>query len=188
MRTLTEKKIINSFVSLLIQTDFYSLSVKSIVEHANINRSTFYDYYYDKYDLWEKIEKDISKNIQQQIKKDRDLWGDFWEEKSVHAMLNSNSIKLHSLEYIYENRNLLKILFSNNAPQTLWNDLNLILKNKLKISEKISQDNFIDGNYIETLFILSITQPVLMWINESNPETPENFFRSLLKMRLKVPC
>ena len=185
---LTEKKIINSFVFLLRQTDFYSLSIKSIVENADINRSTFYDYYYDKYDLWNKIEKDILNEIQKQCKKDRYLWGNFWEEKSVHSMLNSSSIKIHSLEYIYENRDLLKVLFSNNAPKTLWNNLNLIIKKEMNLSGKIIQGNFLNSNYIETLFILSITQPVLIWINESYPDKPEKFFRSLLKMRLTAPC
>lgn len=188
MTTLTEKKIIDSFVFLLNKTDFYTLSIKSIVEHANINRSTFYDYYFDKYDLWNKIEKEISQDIQEQCKKDRNLWGDFWEEKSVHSMLNSCSIKIHSLEYIHENRDLLKVLFSNNAPKTLWNNLNLIIKKELNLSEKISQNNFIDANYIETFFVLSITQPVLIWINESYPDTPRKFFHSLLKMRLTAPC
>lgn len=51
--------IITALLELLHKKTFSSITVIEIVKKAGISRSTFYVYYYDKYDLLEQLSKDI---------------------------------------------------------------------------------------------------------------------------------
>lgn len=51
----TRQTIIDAFVKLIMEKDFSSIIIKDITEKANVNRSTFYDHYLDKFDLLNKI-------------------------------------------------------------------------------------------------------------------------------------
>lgn len=57
--TSAKAYIITALLELLHQKTFSSITVKEIVKRAGISRSTFYVYYYDKYDLLDQLSKDI---------------------------------------------------------------------------------------------------------------------------------
>ena len=60
----TRKLIIDSFITLSNKKDFNDISVKDITEEAMINRATFYNHFFDKYDLLEKVVSDkLSLNL-----------------------------------------------------------------------------------------------------------------------------
>ena len=51
----TRKLISDSFIKLSHIKDFSEITVKDITEEAMINRATFYNHFYDKYDLLERV-------------------------------------------------------------------------------------------------------------------------------------
>ena len=55
----TNNNIKSSFIQLLNEKDFNSITVKDVLDRALINRSTFYKYYTDKYNLAEIISLDF---------------------------------------------------------------------------------------------------------------------------------
>lgn len=55
----TKKTIRESFISLLKEMPLNRVTVKGICEKAHINRTTFYRYYSDAYDLLEKVEVEL---------------------------------------------------------------------------------------------------------------------------------
>ena len=55
MATTTKELIYRTFLDLLRQKPFDKITVRDIVESANINRNTFYYYYSDIYELLEEI-------------------------------------------------------------------------------------------------------------------------------------
>ena len=55
----TNINIRNTFIQLLNEKDFDSITIQNILDRALINRSTFYKHYSDKYDLAEAIAKDF---------------------------------------------------------------------------------------------------------------------------------
>jgi AcrR family transcriptional regulator len=63
----THMVIKNSFISLLKQTSLNKISVKSICDMAEINRTTFYKYYDDVYSIIEKIETELLEELQRLI-------------------------------------------------------------------------------------------------------------------------
>ena len=61
---LTKKMIFEAFLSILKNKPIAKITVKEICEAADINRTTFYKYYKDTYDLLEQIEDELIDNLQ----------------------------------------------------------------------------------------------------------------------------
>lgn len=59
----TQTHIKNAFVELLKNNHLNKITVTDICALADINRSTFYEHYLDVYDLYDKMEVEISHNI-----------------------------------------------------------------------------------------------------------------------------
>lgn len=54
-----EKRIKNSFLTLMAEVGFDAVTVTDIIKEANVNRTTFYSHYKDKYDLMEQVEDEF---------------------------------------------------------------------------------------------------------------------------------
>ena len=63
----TKNMICNCFLDMLEEMPIQKITVKAICEKAEINRSTFYRYYKDPYDLMEQIENELWESFRQQI-------------------------------------------------------------------------------------------------------------------------
>ena len=61
---LTNLMIREAFFSILKQKPLSKVTVKEICTAAGVNRSTFYKYYKDTYDLLEQIEDELIDNLQ----------------------------------------------------------------------------------------------------------------------------
>ncbi|WP_268913334.1 TetR/AcrR family transcriptional regulator [Lentilactobacillus sp. SPB1-3] len=70
----TKIKIRNALFKLLDRQTIDKITVKSIIDEAGLNRTTFYSYYTDKYDLLEKVQENTIKQIIQ-IKHDYPVTG-----------------------------------------------------------------------------------------------------------------
>lgn len=75
----TKKNIKESFIFLLENKSFKDITVQNIIDTALINRSTFYKYYKDKYDLAEQLSDEYIQQAKSYLKdrfketKDQDL-------------------------------------------------------------------------------------------------------------------
>lgn len=59
----TKRSIYNAFICLRSKKPIEKLTVKELCEIAEINKSTFYAYYHDVYDLSDKIESEIVTSV-----------------------------------------------------------------------------------------------------------------------------
>lgn len=60
----TKRRIRECFFELLKDTPLNKITVKSICDKAEINRTTFYRYYSDPFDLMEQIEYELITSFQ----------------------------------------------------------------------------------------------------------------------------
>ena len=63
-RRKTEKQIETSLLQLMKEHTFETISIRQLIDLAEVNRSTFYRHYLDKYDLLEKIENRLLDDLQ----------------------------------------------------------------------------------------------------------------------------
>ena len=59
----TRRSIYNAFIEIRSRKDLEKITVKELCEKAQINKSTFYVYYEDIYDLSDKIENEIVTSV-----------------------------------------------------------------------------------------------------------------------------
>lgn len=64
----TKKKIRDAFFELYAAKKIERISIKEIMEIAHLHRGTFYIYYMDKYDLLEKTEDELIKELSEYIR------------------------------------------------------------------------------------------------------------------------
>ena len=63
-RRKTEKQLEISLLQLMKEQTFETISIRQLIDLAEVNRSTFYRHYLDKYDLLEKIENRLLDDLQ----------------------------------------------------------------------------------------------------------------------------
>ena len=123
-RTLkTKKAIFQAFSELLKEKELRKITVQEIVDKADISRVTFYKYYLDVYDLYDKIESELLTNIGLITLQLSDKpYDNFFKE---------------IINYIYNNRATFDMVFS---PNKLRDKLSRIIEGILKkiYSEKLN--------------------------------------------------
>ncbi len=133
-RTLkTKKAIFQAFSELLKEKEkeLRKITVQEIVDKADISRVTFYKYYLDVYDLYDKIESELLTNIGLITLQLADkTFNEFFKEL---------------INYVYNNRVTFEMVFSPNVTNKLRDKVSCIIEGILKkiYSEKlgISIDN-----------------------------------------------
>ena len=102
----TKKLLKQALAQLMDEKDFKDITVKDITERADLNRGTFYLHYMDTYDILNKIEDEILKNIQNMI------------DQNIEKTNASDSVipALKPIaEYIMENADICRCLINNKA-------------------------------------------------------------------------
>ena len=115
----TKKIIKETFLDLINEKDIKKITVSELCEIADINRATFYRYYLDIYDLLDRIEDEFVnelKNVSYKMEEN-------YTVSSFVEML---------LQVFIDNKNLVKVLFTNKNITNLLNDVLEVSYNKCK--------------------------------------------------------
>ena len=94
-RRETEKRIETSLLQLMKEQTFETISIRQLIDLAEVNRSTFYRHYLDKYDLLEKIENRLLDELQA-----------YYQEALDSACLFKLEKDFKVNDYIHEKQNL----------------------------------------------------------------------------------
>ncbi|AFS79070.1 transcriptional regulator TetR family [Gottschalkia acidurici 9a] len=159
----TKKLIIDAFISLVKEKDFHSISIKDITNLANINRSTFYSHFSDKYILLEKIV-------------DQMMFHKKFEQVVDKEDLDSDTLRLlvysfcdfadESKETFKHNYNTVIALTEERVKRIVVNIIVTFLKSKDR------EQNIM----IATMLASSICSASCLWINENKKVPIETFF------------
>lgn len=94
----TKKCLKNVFLNQLNKKDIDKITVTALCHEADINRSTFYQYYCDIYALLEDIQKDFLEQTEQ------------FSDAIAQSSLSPHDVVVSILQYIYDNKELLSLL------------------------------------------------------------------------------
>ena len=92
----------DALMRLLETKSFACITVKDIVETAEYNRTTFYNHYYDKFDLLDDITQDLLDVLAVAVK-------DSFENYHSSHLMSINALDITLFDYIYKNRNVIYI-------------------------------------------------------------------------------
>ena len=99
----TKADIEMAFIRLIKDKGFQAISVKNIVEEADYNRSTFYLYYQDKYQLADVLLQSKMKGLEEAVAAP-------YVPGQIVYMENLDSTFLNIIKYIFENRDFFQLL------------------------------------------------------------------------------
>ncbi len=172
-RTLYSKKMIReSLYELMKEKPLNKISVTEICQRADVNRSTFYAYYTDIYDLHQKIikeffilQKNVIVHIQESIKTKNSL-ADF--------TYNDFYIIVHYyLKTVAENPDLYKFIFNQNADNSVHASFGRITYHTIRdVLKPLIADNRADELKRAFTFVAGGTTAFIMRWVENDCDTP----------------
>lgn len=160
---VTQTLIRRAFTELLTKKPIQSISIKELCERAGINRGTFYAHYQDIYDLREKIEDEMYRDIQRNLSP---LLG-------AEAHASQMEITAGIFQWMKENSDMCAVVLGEYGDKEfLWKVLNLgqmvCKESYLRLFEKTSPER------IEWFYAYASSGCIGLlrkWLSE-NMETP----------------
>lgn len=163
----TKRNIENIFLNLLKEQDINDISVSIICSLANINRSTFYLYYNNVYDLLEQIEYKMIIKLTKQL-----------NDNSNNIDSDSKKYLLPYLNYIYINKDFFTIFYKYSINNKYESELESILFTSLKkyLNNSIIEDDT-TLNYCLEYYEAGLFSIIKKWILEGCKEAPETIMQ-----------
>ena len=151
-RKKSQKQIEKIFLQLIQKKNIDEISVSTICDKANLNRSTFYSNYIDIYDLAEKIKQQMEIEFAQ-------------FQLSNNAKQDENGY-LSMFRYIKDNQIFFKTYFKLEEISK-----SLPTQYRVELAEKYYDNKFID--YHIEFFRAGLNAIIKKWLNNGCKETPE---------------
>ena len=173
-----EERIKKTFLSLLEEKGFQSVSVTDIIKQAGINRTTFYAHYKDKYELVEQLELELWKPLFTMLEEKLNPPGDL--------LNNMQGWLLHIANYYYEHRNLLLLYAGDRGDPNYWNFFSR------KIQELLNQTTVksqlaVPLEYMMAFLMGASSSVLMIWVKRGFRETPEEFSKIIYEIAKDIP-
>ena len=156
---LTKALLKNALMSMLQEKSIYHLSIRDLCQRAGINRSTFYKYYGNQFDLLAEMEHDLLDDIETFL--------------NEHSIRNIDAL-VQALQYLESNIRFVRLMINANVdpefPGRLFSlspiqrSLHAVIDPYLSEAEREYALNFL---------LFGGFQVVRMWINKEERESPE---------------
>ncbi|EOO28523.1 hypothetical protein ICM_02466 [Bacillus cereus BAG1X2-3] len=178
----TQRAIKNTFIQLIEEVGFEKVNVRKLIERAEVNRSTFYLHYQDKYDLLNKIEDELLEGLKQIIM-------DTTLIKTVEPNSTSDS-RLEKMNkvayYLFDNKKIIRLLTSDKGDPIFLSKIGGIFES-IWIDKKVVIIPNIPKRYAFAVLAGMLTNLIGEWIRSDFEETPEQFSQIVVYMTKELP-
>lgn len=172
---LTKMILKDSLTNLLQVKHIHSVSVRELCDAAQINRSTFYKYYGNPYDLFMDIQTDFLRHIDESLDKN-----DYPDDQQ--RILNA-------VQYAHDNAEICKLLINNSMDKSFPEQLFDLPTIRAQLDQDFSISEPHHKNEIEYAyqFIINGGYSLLKsWIMKDNRESPAEIAQILFDLVIKV--
>lgn len=170
----TKNQLKAAMVTLLKERRISKISVKSLCEIADVNRSTFYSHYNDQYDLLDQMRLEALNNIKRYLK----------EYSGTGDMSVSETNLKMILEYGKSNSELFKAFLSDNCGTAFKEDIMELMMILPSYFNAITKERTRD--YI-TVFMLSGCISILQrWLQDGMPESAREMSEMIMTIMQAV--
>lgn len=151
-----------SLLGQLEQQPLNNISVSRVCELADVNRSTFYLYYKDVYDLMEQIEEDLYAQLSALV-------------HANPAILPSSDLLRRIFEVIYKNRDLTRVAFGKYGNKEFMKKVSNLYRDQAladwkKLFEHLDETTL---DYIYTFSTYTSIGTIERWVQRDFQESPE---------------
>lgn len=180
-RTLYSKNMIReSLYELMKEKPLNKISVTEICKRADVNRSTFYAYYTDIYDLHQKIIKEFFSLQKQVIKHVKESLS---EIDDIRQITYDDYFKMadYYMKTIEDNTELYKFIFNQNSTSAIHASFGKVLYHTIRdVLSPIILEKYADDFKKAFTFVSGGTTAVITkWIEKDCVEPRENISKSI---------
>lgn len=168
----TKLMIQQGFTKCINEKTFSKISIQDLTEAMMINKSTFYKYYEDKYDLREKMIAETIRNFSERL--DVSFINPNQDLKSYEANLPK------ALLPIFHHREWLKVMWSPNIEVNVFEQMQNIVANKFIIGLYAENSEITAYDQLQANLFAASAMQVLLWWFEIKPTAPVTEIASII--------
>ena len=166
----TKKALLDALIGLIGEKKVKHITVKEITEIADVNRSTFYFYYKDVFDMFEQLEADLFREFNDAFKKI--IWDD-----NVDGLLGFFT---YLFEFIQSNSDMFRIFLGPDGDYSFIEKLKDIIvqsqpPNKITLEEK-------EKEFYIPFVIFGSIGIIQQWLRGNMNTSPKEMACIVLKM------
>lgn len=179
----TKQSIYNALLKCMSKYPTKNITVNKITEYAQINRTTFYKYYVDKFDVIDCYISDVLDNFIKNVNSD-------FIKASNSEIYNSvyHDYFKNILEFFIDNREVYITLWNAKIERNIYNEMLGILQNDILniiyTDEKFNKSKDSYADLYSYLFASNCMATIKWWL-ESCPETPLDTIGLLMKSNME---
>lgn len=180
----TKQSIYNALIECIDKYPIKKITVEKITEHAQINRSTFYKYYVDKFDLIDCYIKEVLDNFIKNVNSDFIRASN----KEIYNSVYHDYFK-HILKFFKDNCETYKILWNAKLERNIYTDmLNTLQQDILNIIHTDKAFNESKNSYatLYSYLFASNCMTTIRWWLESCPEMSISDVGLLVKNNMEI--
>ncbi|KNZ40542.1 TetR/AcrR family transcriptional regulator [Acetobacterium bakii] len=173
---ITRQNLIDSFWRLYCKKSIEKITVKEICELAGYNRSTFYVYFKDTYEILEEIEEqtitveDFKKIVIKNL-----FYGNLFHDHRKKAILKA------ILEFFEKNKTYLPVLLGENGdPHFRQKVLKKLTPTVLSIYQKLPPQELLEVSYLMEYQSAAMLSTIAKWYRNDKDLPTEQFLELLL--------
>jgi len=178
----TKSEIKQALTELMEEKRFEAITVRDLTERANINRGTFYLHYLDKYDLLEKCEDEVIKNILENV---RDV--QVYDIEVLIANEKPFPFIVTILEYIQENADFLRAILGPNGDPSFQEKLKEVMIQNFFFKKLNNPSTTVPIEILTTYISAAHLGVIQQWLNSGMKQTPEEMASILFRIITKGP-
>ena len=166
----TVEALKKSLIALMQKEHISKISVKSLCELADVNRSTFYAHFRDQYDLLRHMEQEVLQNITKHLEQ---------QAISSGSPISFQVLNL-ILEYVQENASLFKALLSDHCDPDIQREIM-----KLPDIMPVQIYSGLDARTKDYLSVFGITGCISIlqkWLQDGTPESAAQISRLIFQV------
>lgn len=169
----TRAQLRQGLAELLKEKSLKEITVKELVEKVDINRSTFYLHYADIYDMMEKIENELTEEIEDLIR--------------THPVSPFNEDSFPFIEDIFsilaENRDICAALLGPNGDISFLHRIEkLLAEHSLNVLKRTFPEKMDDLKYYYAFCLSGCIGLVKTWLNEEISVSPQHMAELTFKL------
>ncbi|EMB60599.1 TetR/AcrR family transcriptional regulator [Streptococcus mutans] len=174
-QTQSKAKIKAAITELLLKnSDFNSITIRKITEKAQVNRSTFYLHYQDKYDLVDKLAHEVTRDFKEYLMLNSANGG--LQENLIQALTYLQSQQ----KFMYALSQIIQINFSQRTRDFIKE---LITENPSFFYDSINPSLGLSKEYMLVTYAASIESLYIHWITTGAQESPQEIADMFLVIR-----
>lgn len=166
----TKKALLQSLTELMREKKISNITVKELTDLADVNRSTFYLYYKDVFDMVEQIETEMLEEFKRVFEKLRKESKIFRKEMSTYTSLVS--FFTYIFEYVKDNSDMCKILLGPDGDSSFIDKFKkAIIQTDPPFDESIQK---IKIHYLRPFIISGCIGVIQQWLMDNLNVSPKD--------------